>query len=243
MIVIIPMLELTDEEKRNFENCLNCKLCGDVLGDDRVRDHCHLTGRYRAALHNQCNINYKIKRFIPVFFHNLSSYDSHLFIKELGKVDGNIDIIPINKETYISITKHVSVDNDTFQIRFVDSYRFMASSIDTLSSNLDPEDFKIIKKYFPLQSEFELIRRKGIFPYSYIDSFNKLYEEKLPERENFKNILTNRECSEEDYSHAQNVWKTFGCKNLLDYTELYVKSDTLILSDIFENFRKICKSI
>ena len=75
----------TKEDQNHFESATICHLCGDELGKDRVRDHCHLTGKHRGAAHNDCNLKYQIPKFIPVFFHNLSGYDCHLFIKKLTR--------------------------------------------------------------------------------------------------------------------------------------------------------------
>ena len=112
---------------------------------DRVRDHCHLPAKFRGAAHEICNLKYKVPRFFPVVFHNLSGYDSHLFIKTLGNSEGDISCIP-NEENYISFTKQVIVDkfmneegkevNVKCELRFIDSLRFMASSLDKLASNL-----------------------------------------------------------------------------------------------------------
>ena len=99
-----------DEERERFEKETKCWMCkGEFKEDDdknkKVKDHCHFTGRYRGAAHNSCNLKYRIPNFIPVVFHNLSGYDSHLFIKHLGFSDGNIDCIPNNEEKYISFSK------------------------------------------------------------------------------------------------------------------------------------------
>ena len=129
----------------NHRNSTHCHICEGKLGEDKVFDHCHLTGKYRGAAHNKCNLNYKIPKFFPVIFHNLSGYDSHLFIKKLGVSEGKIDCIPNNEEKYISFTKEVVVD--TFKkedkqievkryITFIDSIRFMASSLAKLANNL-----------------------------------------------------------------------------------------------------------
>ena len=95
------------EEKERFDKETKCWICVEEFeNDDKVRDHCHFTGRYRGAAHNECNLNYN---FTPVVFHNLSGYDSHLFIKNLGFSEGNIDCIPNNEEMYISLTKRIQV--------------------------------------------------------------------------------------------------------------------------------------
>ena len=95
----------TEEDKKQYYKAEDCWICGNALNEDQVRDHCHYTGRYRGAAHNKCNLRYQKPKFIPVVFHNLSGYDSHLFIKTLGVTNGNIDCIPNNEEKYISFTK------------------------------------------------------------------------------------------------------------------------------------------
>ena len=75
----------------------------------KVRDHCHFTGKFRGAAHNICNLQFKKPKFTPVIFHNLSGYDAHLFVKNLGKTEGNIKCIPNNEEKYISFSKDIVV--------------------------------------------------------------------------------------------------------------------------------------
>ena len=75
----------------------------------KVRDHCHYTERFRGSAHNTCNLKCRKPGFLPVIFHNLSGYDSHLFVKNLGVKEGNIDCIPKNEEIYISFSKEVVV--------------------------------------------------------------------------------------------------------------------------------------
>ena len=118
----------------------------EELGKDRERDHCNLSGKFRGAAHEICNLKYKIPKFFTVVFHNLSGYDSHLFIKTLGNSEGDISCIQNNEENYISFTKQVIVDtfvkeegkevNIKRELRFIDSLRFMTSSLDKLFSNL-----------------------------------------------------------------------------------------------------------
>jgi len=228
------------------------------LGEDKVRDHCHLTGKYRGAAHNDCNLSYKIPKFIPVYFHNLSGYDSHLFIKKLKTANGDeINCIPKNEENYISFSKKVIVDKYMKktpnkdgevklkektverELRFTDTFRFMATSLDALSKNLSADQFQNLRKMYS-DIRFDLLRRKGVFPYEFIDSVNRLNENKLPPKSAFYSNLTGSGISDEDYKHAQKVWEEFECKTLRDYLELYNKSDVLILADIFENFRDVC---
>ena len=85
----------------------NCAICKGPLTGETVRDHDHLTGKFRGAAHNQCNLQYQLPKFLPVLFHNLSGNDSHLFIKQLRKSQGNINCIPNNEEKYISFSKSI----------------------------------------------------------------------------------------------------------------------------------------
>ena len=124
------------------------------MGKDRVRDHCHLTGKYRGAAHNDCNLRYRIPKFFPVYFHNLSGYDCHLFIKKLKTNNGGkINCIPKTEENYISFSKEVVVDKFKKdgkeiivkrELRFIDTFKFMASSLDALSKNLSEDQLSLI---------------------------------------------------------------------------------------------------
>ena len=107
-----------EKEKEQYEKETKCWICkGEFKEDDdkykKVRDHCHFTGRYRGAAHNECNLKYRKPNFTPVVFHNLSNYDSHLFIKTLGFSEGNINCIPNNEEKYISFSKSIQVGSYT----------------------------------------------------------------------------------------------------------------------------------
>ena len=172
----------------------------------------------------------------------------------------NISCIPNNEERYISFSKKISVDTYTnkkgelknlmYEIRFLDSFAFMASSIESLATNLKDKcnDIKELRKifkntsdYFIDDEQFKLMIRKGVYPYDYINNYDKLtyYTSYLPDIIEFNNKLNKSTCSIEDYEHAQNVYKKFQCTRFLDYHNIYLKSDVLLLSDIWDNFRKI----
>ena len=213
----------------------------------KVRDHCHFTGKFREAAHTKCNLQFKKPKFTPVIFHNLSGYDSHLFVKNLGRTDGNIKCIPNNEEKYISFSKDIIVGEYEkygkkheikHEIRFLDSFKFMASSLESLVGNLGLEKLKETRKEFG--NKFELLARKGIYPYDYMNGIKKFSEEKLPPKEKFYSKLNDCGVSDEDYDHAQRIWKEFEIKNLGEYHDLYLKSDVLLLADVFEEFRNVC---
>ena len=247
---------MTAKDKINYKKATICHICERGIpkeGDDprfkKVRDHCHLTGKFRGAAHSMCNLKYRLPKFFPVIFHNLSGYDSHLFIKNLGKSEGKIDCIPNNEEKYISFSKHILVDKFKNkkgeekevirEIRFIDSFKFMATSVDSLVNNLPKESFKNLTEFYEGE-QLDLIKRKGVFPYDWFDSFDRLSADHLPPKEAFHSILNDSGISEEDYIHAQKVWETFNMKTMRDYHDLYLKSDVLLLSDVFENFRDVC---
>ena len=239
---------VTPQTQKDFNNAVVCHICGYKLGKDRVRDHCHFTGKYRGAAHNKCNLMCRKPRILPVIFHNLQGYDSHLFIKELTKIDGKLNCIPTTEEKYISFSKHIKVGeyrhiqgnmcDITFEIRFLDSYKFLQSSLGNLVSNLSDDDFHNIKSEF--KSNISYLTRKGVYPYDYISSFDKLSETCLPPKEEFYSNLNDTNISDEDYQHAVKVWNTFKCKTLRCYHDLYLKTDVLLLADVFEKFRLTC---
>ena len=239
---------ISTEEQKSFKTEEYCIICDKELGKDRVRDHCHFTGKYRGAAHNKCNLENRKRRVLPVIFHNLQGYDSHLFVKELAKIPGKLDCIPSTEEKYISFSKHVKVGeyrgvdgkmhNITFEIRFIDSFKFLQTSLSNLVSNLQQSDFTNTKKRF--KHNTELITRKGVYPYDYVSNLKKFSETQLPPKQEFYSKLNDEEISDEDYQHALNVFQTFNCKSIKDYHDLYLKSDVLLLADVFENFRKTC---
>ena len=243
-------MDITPEEEEQFKQASKCWICGNLLNlQDRVRDHCHFTGRYRGAAHNRCNLQYSKPNNISVFFHNLTGYDSHLFIKKLNKTMGTIDCIPNNEENYISFSKTIKtgeyVDkkgetkDKNFKIIFKDSMKFLNTSIEALVNNLPEDGFKNLEKYFkPYQAK--LLKQKGFFPYEYLDNLEKLKDTITPPQDAFYSNLSGKGINKGCYEHVLNVWKKFNIKTLKDYLKLYNISDVLLLADIFENFRNIC---
>ena len=151
------MISLTTEEKIHYNKQKVCYICKkefdniDTTGSSslehkkqqKVRDHCHYTGKYRGAAHNICNLRYKIPKEIPVVFHNGSTYDYHFIMKELAKeFEGNFECLGENTEKYITFSAPIKkkIDNKdleiTYKIKFIDSYRFMSSSLSKLVDNL-----------------------------------------------------------------------------------------------------------
>ena len=209
MIANIPKKKIIfgEKEKERYNEETRCWICKGEFDDkdknkEKVKDHCHYTGRYRGAAHNECNLNYRKPNFTPVVFHNLSGYDSHLFIKNLGFSEGNIDCIPSNEEKYISFSKKIEVKSYTKKvkneegepaekeikvyhtIRFIDSFKFMATSLEKLVNNLPKDDCINLGLYYS-GDKFNLLARKGVYPYEYMDSLEKLKETALPRKKRF----------------------------------------------------------
>ena len=260
-IANIPDVEMIfgPNELKQFNETTKCWICNEEFDDtadekgykknEKVKDHCHYTGRFRGAAHNSCNLNYKKPNLIPVVFHNLSGYDSHLFIKNLGFTNGTIDCIPNNEEKYISFTKNTVVGSYTnkegkdipikHKIRFIDSFKFMNTSLESLVNNLPGDAFNNLERYYKGE-KLSLVKRKGVYPYEYMDSLERFKENKLPPKEAFYSRLTGEGISDEDLKHVEKVWKVFGMKTLQDYHDLYNVTDVLLLADVFENFRNVC---
>ena len=244
-------LKMTMENEIDFKKAIKCHICDQQYTDKdiRVRDHCHITGKFRGSAHQDCNLKLRIKPDnikIPVIFHNLRGYDSHFIMQQIGEIAKkhayknkrgeechmNINCIPNNMEKYLAFM----LGN---HLVFLDSFQFMSSSLDNLIKNLPDEAFKYTKQVFK-KKQFNLMKQKGIYPYDHMDSFDRFNETKLPVQQDFYSILNNEHISDEQYKHAQNVWDTFNLKTMGDYHDLYLKSDILLLADIFENFRKTC---
>ena len=245
----LPMGPLTKRQWKKYKRSTKCHICYKpfTLKDPKVRDHCHYTGLYRGPAHSLCNLRYKILSYIPVVFHNLSGYDAHLFIRELGGHASDMEVIAKNKEDYISFSIKVPVDSyidkngegkdKLIELRFIDSFKFMSSSLDSLTKNLVRDGKKLFgfEDYSELQ--YGLLTRKGVYPYEYINSWDRFEETQLPLISAFYSNLNMSSISEEDYQHVQRVWKEFGIHNLGDYHHLYLRTDVTLLANVYEAFR------
>ena len=185
--------------EERFQLSSNCWMCDELfdVGDEKVRDHCHITGKYRGAAHWSCNINLKLSKKNPVIFHNLRGYDSHFIIKEIGKFDVKISVIPSGLEKYMAFTV-----NRNFV--FIDSMQFMNSSLDSLVKNLSDNDFKYLSE--ECSGEFlRLARQKGVYSYEYMDNFRQFSEDKLPDRCKFVSFLKSKCISEKDKKQLKRI--------------------------------------
>ena len=259
------MVPLTTEEKIHYNKQKICYICKKEFNNNdkkqqKVKDHCHYTGKYRGAAHNICNLRYKVPKEIPAVFHNGSTYDYHFIIKELVKeFDGNFDCLGENTEKYItfSVPLKKKMENKAsteinYKIKFIHSCRFMSSSLSKLVDNLSEgihnnkcssceanldyikiKNEKLLLKCFNCNSyykkkinedlikkfkntysfcnydfnKFILLLRKDVYPYEYMDSWEKFNETSLPSKEDFYSNLNMEDIDDIDYRHGNNVFK------------------------------------
>ena len=266
-----PMLPLTDNEKVLYANEKQCYICEkgfctdkkskDYKNKCKVRDRRHFTGNHRGAAHSICNLKYKVPKDIPVVFHNGSKYDNHLIIKQISKIfKGYFTCTGENTEKYISFSMNIikkDINNkkkrpETYMLKFIDTYRFMASKLENLLINLvEPHKIDILKQRFPNTyrlcnnniDKFELSLRKGVYPYEYMDSWEK-FELSVPlDNKHYYSKLNDSNISDKDIEHVKNVSDALKIDHLGQYHDLYVQSDAALLTDVFENFRDKCLDI
>ena len=279
---------ITDEDEEDYKNNNICRFCEKNIESDKVRDHCHLTGKYRGPAHNTCNINViqKQSNFIPFIFHNFSNYDCHMFFKNLvdkkkDKVD--FEIIPKTNEEYISVTYGC--------IRFIDSYRFLSNGLHSLVKTLVDNSNKTLKslkeeivdndeilnivneiiendktinelkkeikkleealnEYMGennlkiLKTEFadkwKFLTKKLAYPYEYFNCFDD-YQKPVNnlKNEDFFSKLKNKCPNNTKIQKTMDIIERFNIKNGQELTELYCKSDVLLLACVFEKFIKV----
>ena len=136
-------LIMNEEEEHLFQQSNSCWICKELINNDeeKVRNHCHITSKFRRAAHWSCNINFQLTKKIPVIFHNLKGYDSHLIFSKLHKFNLKINVIPNGFEKYMKFFLGKN-------LVFIDSMQFMNSSLDKLVKNLSDEDFKYLVEEF-----------------------------------------------------------------------------------------------
>ena len=141
---------MTTQDGQIYNNSQICWIWKEDLNTNKVRDHCHITGKFIGAAHNQCNLKLKIPKKLRIIFHNLEGYDGHIIFKELNNFDVTIDVIPKAIEKYMSIIVNRNI---------IDSNELYKGSLDTLASNLDDKDFKYSMSEFS-PDKLEILKRK-----------------------------------------------------------------------------------
>ena len=283
---------MIQEDAEDYKNNNICRFCEKFFESDKVRDHCHLTGNYSRPAHSKCNINVTQKQsnFIPFIFHNFSNYDCHMFFKKMvDKKNDKVkfDIIPKTNEEYISVTYGC--------IRFIDSYRFLSSGLDSLVKTLvdnsnktlknlkeeivdndeilniineiieDDKTIKDLKKDYPEEIanleealldyigendlkilkpgftyKWKYLTKKLAYPYEYFNSIDDYHKpvDNLKKKDFFSK-LKNKCPDDEEIQRTKDIIKRFNIKNGEELTEIYLKSDVLLLACVFEIFIKV----
>ena len=168
---------MTYEDEEIYKNSNICWICTQELNTDKVRDHCHVAGKFRDASHSKCNINLRLPKKLPIIFHNLQRYDGHIIFKELNNFDADIDVIPKGIDKYMNfiVNRHIT---------FIDLLQFYNGSLDTLASNLNNEDFKHLISEFGID-KLEILKRKDAYPYEWVDSYEKFKHPSLLRKNTF----------------------------------------------------------
>ena len=261
------MIPLTKKEEKNHNKQKACYIWRKEFNIDdnnkkyhKVKDHCHYTGKYRGAAHDICNLRYKISKEIPVVFHNGSTYDYHFIIKNLAEeIEGEFECLGESTEKYIfsvpvkkEITKKDKIVKISYKIKFIDSNRFMSTSLSKLVDNLSEgfhndkckdcksyldymttKDEKLIFRCISCKKNYEkdfnkdliqrfaniyefcngdlnkfiLLLRKGVYPYEYMDSWQKFDETSLPDKKAFYSNLNMDDITDTDYRHGKKYLK------------------------------------
>ena len=239
-----PMI-FTELDEIDFNNSNTCYICNNVFdeGNFKCRDHNHITSKYLGASCASCNLRRKHPSSLKIFVHNGSRYDFHFIVKALGKFTediNNIKVLPFNGENFRTISFNC--------FEFIDTLAFLQSSLSELCTDLKDSGHKyeILKQTYLVKTngkfdpkKFKMLLEKSFFPYEYCTSLKQMKKvTQLPKIEHFKSCLSESTISKKEHRFAQKVWNTFKCKNLLDYSKVYNKIDTILLAEVFQKFRK-----
>ena len=193
-----PML-LTATELPSFNNATTCHIYTKPLGD-----HCHIVGSYHGTAHSECNLRISKSSWkLTVVIHNLKGYDGHLIVKALKGEFGKVRVIPQDMEKYFSLT--------VGQLKFVDYFQFTPHCLDGLVKTLADDEFRYMRESCT-SNHFSHIRRKVVYPYDYMDNFDRFDETELPSQDAFFSKLSGSPCSDSEYTHATRVWTASGCR-------------------------------
>ena len=243
----VQMKTLTPAQQKFHDEVTTCITCHKHFSPEnhKVHHHDHVTGDYIGAACNNCNLQLKPRHhqnfFVPVVFHNLKNYDGHIILKyfrhciaePLRNQKGyrDIQVIALNSERYISFEFN--------GFRFIDSFQFLPSSLDKLVSilTLDGDNkFIFMRRWL---SDSPLLISKGVYPYEFMTDRSRFDETKLPPKDKFYSRLTEEDITDEEYERACAIWSHFNCQTMRDYHDVYLKSDVLLLAQVFESFRSM----
>lgn len=222
-----------------FRDATHCYSCKKPFNYERKKyiDHCHIQSGFnvRGIACNACNLTHlKTNENIFVVAHAGSKFDFKIILKSLVKyLDKNqVRVLPKSGEKFQSMRFGKLV--------FIDSFQFLNISLANLAQiqrkGEGSNSFRHTIKHFG-NVDLDLILRKSVFPYEKLQEYDYLNIETLPSLSDFYSSLTGESISQEDYKHAELIWKKFKCANLKDYLTVYLSIDILLLADIFEQFR------
>ena len=233
----VPLDKSDPAVQAAYENARHCYICSGTLGNDRVRDHDHLTGKLLGIAHNICNLRRREVLRLVCFAHNFSGYDSHILLQAMGELEDEklkqIFAVPLNTQKF----KMMKFE----RLVLLDSAAFLPESLAQLTETLCASDheFSLLKQSWSKSEDRSLLLRKGVYPYAFATSIDRLEKcTSLPPREAFFNDIGEVHISEDDYAHAQKVWTHFNCQNMLDYTKLYVRTDVYLLAEAVCDMRE-----
>lgn len=248
-------LRMSAAQQRLFDSTTHCQLCGDRFEEEgqpgarrakaKVADHDHLVAadNLRYVCCSSCNSAMQMQSFLAVIGHNANRYDLHCIFRgiiahdELRRKATQIEILPKTVDTYRSATIYL---RNGRQLKFLDSFQFVASSLDEISKSLEEADLETLKAVYPAEDQRVLLQRKGVFCYEFVESYRSLTETRaLPSREQFYSSLSGGLPSEADYARAVEVWEGLGCQSLLDYCIHYLRTDVILLSAFMTKYRKM----
>ena len=209
-------------------------------------DHCLPKDNILGYICQNCNLQIKNKKEIPIIFHNGMNYDNSILLNGMSKFKPTINCIGITSEKFKSIEfkfKKYEMDDDgeaheiksNYSLRVIDSYNMIMGSLNSLSTNLNNKYKYETKNEF--KDNFEIINKKMNFPYEWINE-NNLNNKDLPGIKDFHSSLKLETISEEEYKQTKEIYNKLKFKNIKEYLDTYLKLDITLLTDIFENFRK-----
>ena len=236
--------KITIKSEKSFLKANICWLCdiNFVNINEKVRQYCKMTGKYLGSAHQSC-IDYiskvKLHKFIPVLYHNFSKYDCHMFFNELisSKVEKkNLSVIPRNSEEYMSVNYSC--------IKFLDSMRFLTTSLEKLTETLKDDDYIHLKKHFP--NHWMLFKNKLAYPYEVyktLEDYERPIEDLLKAGNEAYYSKTKNEIPDQiEIDRTNEIIKLFNIRNGRELTELYNKADVILPADIFEKFIEVSET-
>jgi len=216
-----PLAPCTGREK--------CYICEKGATRQMCEDVDIFTGHYLGVAHLECAKQLKLNAKVPVVFHNLGGFDSHLLLHSITRDRAeDLRLIPLNDERVLCFSLRF--------FSFIDSMKFLSDSLENLVA-LHKSANPFVNMHHEFGAKTPKLLEKGVFPYKWFDSVEKFDHTALPPKGAFFNDLRQAHISQESYDFAQEVWREFDCQRFEDYHDLYLKSDVCLLADVFEFFR------